>query len=144
MTASARSELLPLCYSWGPRKNPNLNRRRPIFENCDRHIATASVQHPRHLTGCHHSHYAAGGVFRLPCNMICSPGSSSSRQNTMRKELTRRPPTSKVGDHVHLRLHRGYRLTTHAPRKVTYQRTNPIKIKRVINNLTYELDLYQP
>lgn len=49
--------------------------------------------------------------------------------------------TLKVGDLVHLRLHRGYRLNGHNNKKLSNQRSNPIRIKRVINELAYELDL---
>ncbi|TKA27866.1 hypothetical protein B0A54_16392 [Friedmanniomyces endolithicus] len=47
----------------------------------------------------------------------------------------------KVGNQVYLQLYKGYRLNTYAPRKLTYQRTNPIVIKRVVNNLAYKLEL---
>jgi RNase H-like domain found in reverse transcriptase/Reverse transcriptase (RNA-dependent DNA polymerase)/Chromo (CHRromatin Organisation MOdifier) domain/Integrase zinc binding domain len=46
-----------------------------------------------------------------------------------------------VGDEVYLRLHKGYYLPGHPPRKYSQQRHGPWKIKRRVGRLAYEIDL---
>ncbi|VTT76585.1 unnamed protein product [Fusarium fujikuroi] len=52
-----------------------------------------------------------------------------------------RPITLKQGDRVYLRLHDGYHLPGKPSKKWSQQRTGPFLIKRVVNDLAYELEI---
>ncbi|KAF5971878.1 TY3B-TY3B protein [Fusarium bulbicola] len=52
-----------------------------------------------------------------------------------------RPIALKEGDRVYLRLHDGYTLPGKRSKKWSQQRTGPFRIKRVVNDLAYELEL---
>ena len=46
-----------------------------------------------------------------------------------------------VGDMACIKLHKGYNLPGHPNHKLTEQRTTPLRIKRHVGRLAYELEL---
>jgi hypothetical protein len=52
-----------------------------------------------------------------------------------------RPITMDVGDMACIKLHKGYNLPGHPNHKLTEQRTTPLRIKRRVGRLAYELEL---